>query len=57
MSGQQVRQTHTVATMELSEAAYKEIAEKLKAAGYDHVFQGDLIDMTGIGLLPEGKGE
>ena len=48
-----LKQTHTVATMEISRAAYDEITQKLRAAGYDHVFDGELIDMTGIGLEPE----
>jgi hypothetical protein len=49
--------THTVVTMDVRAAAYDEIAAKLKAAGYDHVFwpdaDGDLtkIDMTGIALV------
>jgi hypothetical protein len=48
--------THTVAVLELSKAAYDEIAEKLLAAEYDHVFDADgLIDMTGIGVAIEGK--
>ncbi|MDS1141733.1 hypothetical protein RE432_14930 [Pusillimonas sp. SM2304] len=48
--------THTLATLELSQAAYDEIAWKLKKAGYDHVFLEDgLIDMQGIGVLPIGR--
>jgi hypothetical protein len=47
-----IRSTHTVAELEISRAAYDEIAQKLRAAGYDHVFDGELIDMTGIGLTP-----
>jgi hypothetical protein len=49
--------THTYAELELSPAAYDEIAEKLKAAGYDHSFMvgedvngHDTIDMHGIGV-------
>lgn len=44
---------HTVAILELSQAAYDEIEAKLLAAGYEHVFAegpGSLIDMTGIGV-------
>lgn len=48
------RSVYTLATMELSQTAYDEIAKKLRDAGYDHVFGigGDagLIDMTHIGL-------
>lgn len=48
------RPTHTLAILELSRAAYDEIARKLRAAGYDHVFgpDGKRIDMTGIGVTP-----
>lgn len=45
--------THTVATMELPVNVWELIARKLREAGYDHVFDGDLIDMTGIGLVKE----
>ena len=45
--------THTYATLEISRAAYDEIAQKLRDAGYDHVFDGKTIDMHGIGLEPE----
>lgn len=45
------RSTYTLAELEVSEAAYKEIEAAFKAAGYDHVFLNDgMIDMTGIGL-------
>jgi len=48
-----LRSTHTVATLEVSKKSYDEIAKKLIAAGYDHVFIGDgILDMTGIGLIP-----
>jgi len=47
--------THTYAELELSQAAYDEIASKLKEAGYDHVFMDDgTIDMQGIGVTREG---
>jgi len=43
--------THTFATLEVSRAAFDEIAEKLKAAGYGHVFvDSDTMDMHGIAL-------
>jgi hypothetical protein len=48
--------TYTVATLEVSERVYNEIAEKLRAAGYDHAFDADgMIDMTHIGLVREAK--
>lgn len=47
-----LRNTYTIATLELSRTAYEEIAAKLREAGYDHAFDGGLIDMTGIGVLP-----
>lgn len=46
------RTTHTVVTLGLSRAAYDEVARKLREAGYEHCFDGDLIDMTGIGVIP-----
>jgi hypothetical protein len=54
-----LRQTHTFAELELSAAAYDEIAAKLREAGYDHAFElgpsgvpyaGGPIDMHGIGV-------
>jgi hypothetical protein len=46
-----IRQTHTYAELELSAAAYEEIARKLREAGYDHAFMDDgAIDMHGIGV-------
>lgn len=47
--------THTHANLEVSDAAYQEIAERLRDAGYDHVFDEEgTIDMHGIGLVPGG---
>ena len=47
--------THTFATLELSEAAYEEIAAKLREADYRHAFLEDgVIDMHGIGVTREG---
>lgn len=47
------RSTHTVVTMDLSQAAYDEIAQKLRDAGYEHVFgEADMIDLTGIAAVP-----
>jgi hypothetical protein len=43
--------THTYVIMELSEAAYREIADQMRAAGYDHAFGKDgEIDMHGIAV-------
>lgn len=51
--------THTYVVLELSQPAYQEIADKLKAAGYEHAFsfgkdyQGRaVIDMQGIAVAP-----
>lgn len=46
------KQTYTIAELELSPAAYDEIATKLRAAGYDHAFGPDgTLDMSGIGVV------
>ncbi|WP_322055676.1 hypothetical protein [Burkholderia cenocepacia] len=46
--------TYTVATLALSASAFQEIAGKLRAAGYSHLFMLDgTIDMTGIGIATE----
>lgn len=54
-----IRSTYTYATLEVSAAAYKEIRDKLDAAGYQHAFHedgdGEVIDMHGIGLKDGGK--
>lgn len=45
-------ETHTFAELDLSAAAYDEIAAKLKAAGYDHAFLEDgAIDLRGLGAV------
>jgi hypothetical protein len=47
-----IRTTHTYAELEVSEATYKEIKEKLKDAGYDHCFMDDgAVNMIGIALV------
>ena len=51
------RTTHTYAVLELSPAAYSEIREKLAAAGYQHAFHDDLIDMQGIAVAAESGGQ
>lgn len=45
------RTTHTYATLEVSEATYAEIHDKLDEAGYQHAFHDGAIDMRGIALL------
>jgi hypothetical protein len=47
--------THTYAILELSGAAFDEIAAQLRAAGYDHAFHavrdyGIIVDMHGIAV-------
>lgn len=46
-----IRSTYTIAVLEVSDAAYDEIARSLRDAEYGHVFGADgTIDMHGIGL-------
>lgn len=46
--------THTYVLLGISRQAYEEIANKLRDAGYEHVFSaGGEIDMHGIGLVAE----
>jgi hypothetical protein len=48
--------THTYAVLEISSAAYEEIKEKLKAAGYQHAFQSSgEIDMHGIAVAAKAE--
>lgn len=42
--------TYTYAVLDVSREAYDEIRGKLEAAGYQHAFHDDLIDMHGIAL-------
>jgi len=60
------RSTYTYAVLEVSDAAYQEIAKKLRDAGYHGSFQKDggkeCIDMHGIALKsskvePQGEPE
>jgi hypothetical protein len=52
-----LRQTHTVVTLEIHDAAYQDIAKKLRDAGYDHAFSDDgQIDMTGIAVVSDRQG-
>ena len=50
-----ITSTYTYATMEISKAAWDEIAEKLKEAGYTQAFHdfGRVLDMHGIALVQE----
>jgi len=56
------RSTHTYVVLKISPAAYNEISEALRAAGYDQAFMDDphrdsdvpLIDMHGIALDKKG---
>jgi hypothetical protein len=51
-----IRQTHTFVELPVSCEAYEEIAVKLKAADYGHVFMPDgQIDMHGIALVREDE--
>lgn len=51
-----LRQTHTYALLEISEAAYEEIAGKLREAGYGHAFGEDgEIDMHGIAVIKPAR--
>ena len=42
--------THTYAILDISHTAFEEIATKLRAAGYHHAFDRDVIDMHGIAV-------
>jgi hypothetical protein len=56
-----VRSTYTYAILDLSDAAYREIAEKLRDAGYGHAFHNDhgrvVIDMHGIAVANKSEAE
>ncbi|MBN3839318.1 hypothetical protein [Burkholderia sp. Ac-20349] len=43
--------THTIATLDVPKEMWDYIAKQLRDAGYDHAFDGKMIDMTGIGLV------
>lgn len=52
-----LRTTYIYVTLEVSPAAYDEIAAKLKAAAYDHCFGEDgAIDMHGLAIT-RGKAQ
>lgn len=46
-----MRSTHTLATLAVPAAMFDLVAAQLRAAGYDHAFDGAMVDMTGIGLI------
>lgn len=52
--------TYTYAILPVSRAAFEEIAAKLRAAGYDHVFHedegGTIIDLHGVAIQAEEGG-
>jgi hypothetical protein len=53
-----LRQTYTFVTLDLSDASFNEIKQKLEAASYQHCFIDDgngkiLIDMRGIAVKKE----
>lgn len=48
-----MRSTHTYAVMEVSEAAFREIEEKLRDAGYTWSLHDGTLDMHGIALQIE----
>jgi hypothetical protein len=46
--------THIYALLPISPAAYEEISQKLRAAGYAEAFDGDgVIDMHGLAVVIE----
>jgi hypothetical protein len=45
--------TYTYVSLPVSAPAYDEIATKLRAAGYDHCFDLETIDMHGLALVRE----
>jgi hypothetical protein len=55
------RSTYTFVELELSPAAFGEIYEKLKQAGYEQAFMDSqgrtVIDMHGLAVVAEGEGE
>lgn len=53
-TSRRIRSTYTYVTMELSAAAYDEIAQKMREADYGHAFNEDgEIDMHGIAVIKE----
>jgi hypothetical protein len=52
-----IKQTHTYANLPVSEAAYREIKEKLQAAGYVENPEDAMLPMQGIALIPEDQAD
>jgi hypothetical protein len=52
-----LRQTHTVALLEVSQEVYDDIREKLEAAGYLRFDDPVEMTMQGIALVPAGYEE
>lgn len=50
-----MRSAHTFVTLPVSPQTYLEISDKLREAGYGHVFVEDVIDMAGIALIQEDR--
>lgn len=52
-----LRTTYTIVTLDVSSRAFKEIYDKLQAAGYEHTFSENntQIDMTGIAIVDSGE--
>jgi acyl carrier protein len=50
-----IKQTHTCAVLHVPKAFWDFVAEKMREAGYDHVFShdGSMIDMNNIGLIAD----
>jgi hypothetical protein len=48
------RTTHTYAVLEVTPMAFVEIRRRLEKAGYQHAFDGDVIDMHGIAVKALG---
>lgn len=45
--------TYTLSELEVDEQTYTDIKERLRRAGYDHIFlENGVINMNGIGLTP-----
>lgn len=49
--------TYTYAILDVSEMTFEEIARKLREARYNHCFDGDVIDMSGIAIKREEKAD
>jgi hypothetical protein len=47
--------SYTYAVLGVSGSTFEEIAAKLRAAGYHHCFDGEVIDMHGIALKKEDE--